>query len=132
MKFTEALRLADEMELPDSVGQFMVYKIEEWDGEKPPCCAIGGADIASRNVTYKIRDNIRAYNIELFTSSFLEMSERYDDEGLPDSLSCPFHLTKIPFPLIELIAHLYDTHLWTRTKIAEFLEGKRESRESND
>ncbi|MDE2104175.1 MAG: hypothetical protein KGL39_43460, partial [Patescibacteria group bacterium] len=53
MKVSEAMRLADEMGLPNLRRDFIAQCLLMWEGEKPPCCAIGGAAVASRDFRFE-------------------------------------------------------------------------------
>ena len=72
MKFSDALRLADQLELPDLRGSFIQVKVSKWGGDKPPCCAIGGANIASGLV---VIDTFR--DVTTYTNGEERIEKRY-------------------------------------------------------
>lgn len=118
MKLPEALRLADAMELPNARGHFITINVSEWGGEKPPCCAIGGANIATRAVTIEIENG-------QVTNETVSAAQKYywwftaaSSEFF--SMKCPCDSRRDTVP--HTVMHLYDVHNWSRSRIADWLD----------
>ena len=134
MKFTQALRLADELELPDLRGQFVQLYLKDWGGEKPPCCAIGGAAVASGQVAIGFEDSPFGDTVLLaLTDEAIHSAESptFDDAVFSDLqwdlvFQCPEGDYPQGMSLKTIVIHLYDHHLWSRTQIADWLDGRAE------
>lgn len=134
MKFSDALRLADEMELPNLRQNYVERTMENWGGEKPPCCAIGGANVAAGRVTYDWHGDERWDGknqgfepIHKLTSTAELTFQQYWGPVLAEDVNCPGefgegHCGALYQELSEAIIHLYDSHEWSRTRIADWLD----------
>ena len=135
MNFQEALRRADEMRLPDLRMMFIQPYIRRWEGEVPPCCAIGGAAVASGDFKFELED----FTLQLHsggqrltrdserTSYSAPSCSNWEDVArkVDYAIACP----ATPCPdgyrsnsLYELVVHLYDDHEWSRTQIADYFD----------
>lgn len=108
--FTDYMREADALELPNLRFELVEPDTTKWGGEKPPCCAIGGAIVAAGR-------------------------GRLDDDGfygldgwpVPRWLEaqmgrCPDTDCAIARAVPNIVAHLFDTHRWSRTRIADWVD----------
>ena len=126
MNFQEALRRADGMGLPDLRMMFIQPYIRLWEGEAPPCCAIGGAAVASGDFKFQSVGQRLTLGSERSARSALSCSNWVDVARKVDyAIACP----ATPCPdgyrsnsLYELVMHLYDDHGWSRTQIADYLD----------
>lgn len=120
MKFTQALRMADELGLPDLRNQFIEERLQKWNGEKPPCCAIGGANIAAG--LFEFDAVITPSDETWLTVASVESATKHS--YIPARMvACPHSACVAGKGLMSVrIAHLYDDHEWSRTRIAEWLE----------
>lgn len=148
-KLSNALRLADAMELPDLRGDWLETNVDHWGGEKPPCCAIGGANIASGRTPIVTGEGVdddglmkinqegeaverwaRAEGRIESLSGFVEYDEWLDRlDSSFDLVICPAPPSECAQPgqgryLDNIVVHLYDDHLWTRTEIADWLDSR--------
>lgn len=116
----EFLSSFDEMELPDLRGKFVELDTSKWGGEKPPCCAIGGANVAARRFEFEVDED------GWLTFQSRESARRRD--GLVDfsssRINCPYStcVQSAGVAAYAIIIHLYDYHLWSRTQIADYLD----------
>lgn len=117
MKFTEALRLADEMGLPDLRCNFIEADTSKWVGEKPPCCAIGGANVASRAFVYETEDGRLTHSS--YASACGDDNEWLNRTAIVMDCGCK---TQVSALARRAITHLYDYHEWSRTQIADYLD----------
>ena len=134
MKFSDALRLADQLELPDLRGSFIQVKVSKWGGDKPPCCAIGGANIASglvvidtfRDVTTytrKGKEIIEKYVFLTYNSKLSRADHWFNSEKIVFCMICErLSIPRDRFDLIGLVVHLYDNHLLSRTLVADYFD----------
>ena len=115
----QALRLADERGLPNNRGAYIRAAATNWKGEKPPCCAIGGAALVS-GVGIKWRAGLKTpivANIDDFKTPLTS-----DWEQIKDKFVTP------PVPMSgkprvrHVIEQLYDRHYWSRTQVADWLD----------
>ena len=135
MKFSDALRLADQLELPDLRGSFVQVKVSKWGGDKPPCCAIGGANIASGLVvvdtftdvatyTHKGEETIEKYVFLTYTSKLSRADHWFNSEKIVFCMICErLSIPRDRFDLIglaSLAVHLYN-HLLSRTLVADYI-----------
>lgn len=117
MKLSDAMRLADEIGLPDLRRKFVQRHTLLWAGEKPPCCAIGGANIAAGHVWIVPFDGMVPHEQMVAASS----TEGFD--GIPTgSVKCPGGgCDEVGVEAVVIIC-LYDRHDWSRTRIADWLD----------
>ena len=115
MKTSDALRRADELGLPNLKKKYILENSHEWGGEKPPCCAIGGAAVVTRGVELKEDGWIK-------DKSIYSTPETDDWERIAhrDTSNC-LVFTKYGSISTSIIC-LYDNHLWSRTRIADWLD----------
>lgn len=120
MKFSEALREADARGLPDRCAAFIARDTREWMGEKPPCCAIGGAAVVSGSFQFEV-DPESGYLMEHSRLS-AQTADRCDDwkDIVHGTSWCP--MCRYKDPTYNMVMHLYDAHLWSRTQIADWLD----------
>jgi hypothetical protein len=109
--FTDYMRDADILQLPDLREGYIELNLRLWDNEKPPCCAVGGANLAAGvNLGITSDDTVleggRALMVGVQPSWILKLSEPCP-ECVVDAFS---------------IIHMYDDHEWSRTKIADYLD----------
>lgn len=128
MKFAEALRLADETGLPDLRGSYINPDISEWSNEKPPCCAIGGAAIVSRTFVFELDEGGVLTDDSRMSATDAQNCEDWSSI-LGGWVKCPvehedLHQDRIKRTIKNTIIHLYDSHLWSRSKIADWLDRK--------
>lgn len=121
MKFSDELRLADEIGLPDLRQAFVMVDTREWGGEKPPCCAIGGANIASGRVRIVPDENGHVPNAQCLAANKRPQLHHTSDVA-HDWTYCP--VCRYDEPYSALVIHLYDNHLWSRTQIADWLDAE--------
>lgn len=112
--FTDYMREADAREIPDARETYIQDVVSQWHGESPPCCAIGGANVASGSVPLDHRHG-------LLSGSALVKAQR-----MPQWLSrrrphCPA-CGQGPKGGRTVVTHLYDDHFWSRTLIAKWLD----------
>lgn len=127
MKLSDAMRLADEMGLPDARGQWVSKHVSEWEGEKPACCAIGGANVAVGNLSFSQLSPDGDVRTDLQRAA---STEGFDVPNVSRSwLRCPHkrcYASGRDFgphsQLRDMVAHLYDDHAWSRTTIADWLD----------
>ena len=115
MKTSDAMRRADELGLPDLQGGFIQEYSGDWNGEKPPCCAIGGAAVVTHGVELDEEGWLKNRSIYATpeTSDWERIAHR-------DESSCPV-CTKYGSISASIVC-LYDIHLWSRTQIADWLD----------
>jgi hypothetical protein len=113
--FAEALRLADEMGLPDKRQAFIEADTRLWGGEKPPCCAIGGANIASGRVQIVPEHG-------WVPLRQIHAASDWSWIGKQTRRRCPSCGRSVGFQEGGVIAHIYDDHKWSRTQIADWLD----------
>ena len=118
MNASEALRLADEMGIPDLRHTFVEARLKFWHGEIPPACAIGGANIAARKVT------LEPYPGTQTLSPLTVRACGADNFGLllGGEVPCPACKKHRPAERYWIIQNLYDGHKWSRTRIADWVE----------
>ena len=127
-KLSDAMRLADEMGLPDLQNEFVAGIVDDWGGEKPPCCAIAGANIASGRVRIEPVNRVVPHWQQLAvqrTGGFdypkrfpkCPASNEVPPEG--ESFGCSYSGSG---STRSRIIHLYDDHGWSRTEIADWLD----------
>lgn len=120
MKFADALREADARGLPDLRNRYIAHDIRKWVGEKPPCCAIGGAAVVSGSFEFETEPESDYLSRHSYMSA--QTADRCEDwkaiqkvvAGCP---ACPEKDTTY-----YTITHLYDDHEWSRTQIADWLD----------
>ena len=123
MTTAEALRAADRAELPDLRNSYIEASVAAWGGEKPPCCAIGGAALMSGVMMEFSADNRLVVNEDKF---FRPLTSDWQAVGNM-KVTCPACLPST-YPRAwqgvgdAAIAHLYDVHGWSRTEIADWLD----------
>ena len=120
MKTSEALRLADEMGLPDRHGVYVEGAVRNWGGEKPPCCAVGGAAIAAGLRITPEKGVVPAWQISAATRP-----NTSDWAALPNAVACPVegcYRNEKWCGDTGIISHLYERHRWSRTRIADWLD----------
>ena len=120
MKVSEAMRLADELGLPDLRNGFIQVYTPGWKGEKPACCAIGGAAVASRSFQFEARDDgMLTYVAQMSATS----ANRCEDwKSLRRwRRQCPV-CKRGQSTAYGVVMHLYDRHWWSRTQIADWLD----------
>ena len=128
MNFQEALRRADEMGLPDLRMMFIQPYIRRWEGEAPPCCAIGGAAVASGDFKFELdsvgqrltRDSEASARRAPTCSNWEDIASKLDYQIACPATPCPDGLPASS--LYSLVQHLYDDHGWSRTQIADYLD----------
>lgn len=131
MKFTDALRLADELEIPDQRHTFVIADISKWNGEKPLCCAIGGANAAAGKTIIEVREHEPRYltvdsivsfrNWSHWPALATPFSGRRPSICLSSGLGCEPRVS-VAGNMAGAVIHLYDKHNFSRTQIAEYLE----------
>lgn len=109
LTFSEAMREADRMGLPDRRGFFIELDVSAWGGEKPPCCAIGGANVVAKGV--------EVIDARVFGRMMYEVSPK----ALLKKILCPACVECVG-AANWVVPHLYDSHLWSRTHIADWLD----------
>lgn len=125
MKLAEYLRLADEMGIPDLRNGYIHSVVDNWEGELPPSCAIGGAAVAARDFQY---ESFQIYNRTVLTDESSKSAENVpsaEDWDLVENTYtwCPLRpCQEIKLPITSMVIHLYDDHSWTRTQIADWLD----------
>lgn len=130
MKLTDAMRLADKLEIPDLRKGYIEMRVVAWGGEKPPSCAIGGAAIAAGLWSPEFTV---APDGEQWLTSLSQYSAAFPDAfGLGEiqnaiDFCCPACENRESALrgwqyLRQVIIHLYDDHLWARTQIADWLD----------
>lgn len=122
MKVSDAMRLADEMGIPDARHMYIERNIATWDGERPRCCAIGGAAVASGSFRMKV-DSF-GYLIPDSASSAMDLT-RCDDRinfARPRLVDCPCGDGIRLKHRYQAAIHLYERHKWSRTQIADWLD----------
>lgn len=118
MKLSDAMRLADEMGLPDLRESYVSNAPGLWGGEKPPCCAIGGANIATGRTTITV---IGDEEMQWTSEEGLPI-ESVDGFDFPDiETYCPVCSARDRYVDVQIV-HLYDDHKWSRTQIADWLD----------
>jgi hypothetical protein len=125
MKHSDAMRKADELGLPDRRGVWVSRFPSEWAGEKPACCAIGGANVAAGNLSF-------AQGVGVITTDpdRAMSTDGFDVPNVSRSwLRCPHKRCYASgrdygphSQLRDMVAHLYDDHGWGRTQIADWLD----------
>lgn len=110
--FTDYMREADGRELPDLRMAFIEYDTAKWGGEKPPCCAVGGANICA-GVPYVVGEDgfvLRGMQV----NSVPEWLDAASISGKCHLCGSAMHHGWPP--------HLYDEHGWSRTQIADYID----------
>jgi hypothetical protein len=136
MKLSEAMRLADELELPELRGEYVAQVVEKWGGEKPPCCAIGGAAIACGGWQPEFIESYGGKRLVLTGTAYVSaMMPQVDDAELLSRQcrrQCPVCRARFyeRFPqrgwtFRYYIEHLFDQHKWSRTRIANWIDNPR-------
>lgn len=120
MKFSDALREADARGLPDLRNRYIAHDTRKWVGEKPPCCAIGGAAVVSGSFEFEMNQESGFLSGHSYHSA--ETADHCEDwEDIVQGTSwCP--VCHIKGATDDIVVHLYDTHLWSRTQIADWLD----------
>lgn len=109
-----SLRKADALELPDLRCSYIDPHVANWGGEKPPCCAIGGANVADGNVEMQFvgKEPVLSANSVIAAQEW----------RWPNLVTwCPA-CTVTGSELENLVAHLYDSHEWSRSQIADWID----------
>jgi hypothetical protein len=117
------MRLADQMGLPDRRASFIEGDLSKWEGEKPPCCAIGGASVASRSFQFESTVDQILSDESLNSARFINACHDWHEFVAYRVYACPV------CPIIKDSAyraciHLYDAHLWSRTQIGDWLDSQ--------
>jgi hypothetical protein len=115
MTMMDAMRLADEIGLPDYRGDFVHRYARDWGGEKPPSCAIGGANIAVGRAVISPDDDGWVPSTQ-----HIAAGHWWGPVGI--LTDCPVCALANAYPLHQLTAHLYDDHEWSRTQVADWLD----------
>lgn len=127
MNFLEALRAADIAELPDNRFNFVSLTTSKWGGEKPPCCAIGGANLMGGKAFIEVDSRDSKLTIESYTS-FSRVADAWPCLGQPTNIQFCWICRGKPLSSVKsmdrLVIHLYDFHEFSRTEIADLLEEK--------
>lgn len=128
MKLSEAMRLADEMSIPNRRRSYIETDTRKWKGKLPPSCAIGGANVASRYFVCSTcedglltsQSHATAVPIGHFdgVEPFLEIAPFVECPHNHRQRCCPSESDE----LVDIIIHLYDDCRWSRTRIAAWLE----------
>lgn len=149
MKTSDALRLADELGSYRIIGDFVETSESMWatarraartskrryiNPEIPPTCAIGGAALASRAFSIYQEPPLGSWdsgwridgNPEVPDTDDWELINR--DRGY--NVICPKrcvsqgdkHIHRMFSSYRDAIIHLNDTHNWTRSRIADWLD----------
>ena len=117
-RLTDMLRKADLLELPDTPGVYIEAYTSLWGGEKPPCCAIGGANVA-RGEQMDIVDGKITNILSFMTLEHMEV----DNIKVPARCPVCGKNRAVLNQLESCVIHLYDDHRLSRTEIADMLEG---------
>lgn len=122
----QAMRRADDLGLPDARKDFIVECILDWEGhERPPCCAIGGAAFAAgQEIEWCVVEGVQyVANAAAFervpTSDWEHIAYRL---AIPPEYSYNDEVGKA-LTIYRIIIDLYDEAGWSRTQIADWLEG---------
>ncbi len=119
MKLSDAMREADARELPNLRFRFIQVAKDRWGGEKPPCCAIGGANVV-RGIPFKFNGKLLAQD-SAFAAQAIDWAELAPCDA---EWTCPVSPVAClgSKDTLNTITHLYDHHLWSRTQIADWLD----------
>lgn len=127
VKLSDAMREADRLGIPDLRGRYIETIVSKWGGEVPPACAIGGAAIAA-GIKYEFIETIGGTPLAL-TDATVDQSmqpavDDVDRLDFPRDRRCPVCYQECQ-AIREVIICLYDSHEWSRTRIADWLDKRR-------
>lgn len=114
----QAMRLADELKIPNLRAHYIERYVPYWFNEKPPCCAIGGASLVCGT-----KPKIEGNNVKN-ASDFVDINSTdwYDIKDAITSNPAVATSLREKQTVEHIIQDLYDNYGWTRTEIADWLE----------
>lgn len=123
MKLSDALRLADEMGLPQIYETYIEVDSAKWGGEKPATCALGGAIIAAGLWRAEVEHGLVKDANHLYKSLPAEWVVLRG----ADPLCCPVPPCGVINDSASMVIHLNDAHHWERSSIADYLDAQAEA-----